>query len=64
MARAGFIAVSVAGDSALIGRHERALQDLSDQGGYAPYLSSYLFDVSQANVPAAAPAPTMWHRKD
>ncbi len=63
----GYLAISATGDMALIHRHERAIQRLRDQGGYAPYLSSYLFDVTQARVPEetdAQEAPLAWHRLD
>ncbi|NRT58066.1 AAA domain-containing protein [Sphaerotilus uruguayifluvii] len=46
--RAGFLSVSQAGDLGLIARQERMLKDLAEQGGCAPYLSSWLFDVTQA----------------
>ncbi|SMF53727.1 AAA domain-containing protein [Pseudogulbenkiania subflava DSM 22618] len=60
----GFLSVSAAGDLALIRRHELAIKRLQDQGGYAPYLSSYLFDVRQAKKPSADESITHWFRDD
>ncbi len=60
----GFLAVSAAGDLALISRHKKAIDRLRDQGGYAPYLSSYLFDIGQANTPKDIPVITDWFRDD
>jgi hypothetical protein len=60
----GFLSVSAAGDLSLIKRHESAIERLRDQGGYAPYLSSYLFDVKQARVPSSLEPVTDWFRDD
>ena len=60
----GFLSVSAAGDLALIRRHEMAIKRLQDQGGYAPYLSSYLFDVKQAKNPSTTVAVSQWFRDD
>lgn len=60
----GFLSVSAAGDLALINRHEQALKRLQDQGGYAPYLSSYLFDARQAKNPTTYEPITQWFRDD
>jgi hypothetical protein len=60
----GFLSVSAAGDLALIRRHEMAIKRLQDQGGYAPYLSSYLFDVKQAKNPSTTESATQWFRDD
>jgi len=60
----GFLSVSAAGDLALIRRHEQAINKLRDQGGFAPYLSSYLFDIKEANHPIAVESVTEWFRKD
>lgn len=60
----GFVAVPVSGDLALIARHERTLRDLREQGGYAPYLSAYLFDITQANLPACISPVETWLRTD
>ena len=60
----GFLSVSAAGDLALIRRHEQALKRLQDQGGYAPYLSSYLFDARQAKSPTSFEPIIDWFRED
>lgn len=60
----GFVSVSAAGDLALIRRHEWAVKRLQDQGGYAPYLSSYLFDAQQAKKPPNNQSITRWYRSD
>lgn len=60
----GFLSVSATGDLALINRHEQALKRLQDQGGYAPYLSSYLFDARQAKNPTISEPVTQWFRDD
>ena len=60
----GFLSVSAAGDLALIRRHEQAINKLRDQGGFAPYLSSYLFDIKEANHPTTMEPVTEWFRSD
>lgn len=60
----GFLSVSAAGDLALIRRHEQAINKLRDQGGFAPYLSSYLFDIKEANHPTTMEPVTEWFRND
>lgn len=60
----GFLSVSAAGDLSLIQRHQKAVDRLRDQGGYAPYLSSYLFDVRQANRQSVVPPITDWFRSE
>ena len=60
----GFLSVSAAGDLALIRRHEQAINKLRDQGGFAPYLSSYLFDIKEANHPTTMESVTEWFRND
>lgn len=47
----GFLALSVIGDISLIGRQRRELDQLQEQSGYAPFLSSYLFDIKEARSP-------------
>ena len=49
----GFLALSNAGDLALVNRQRRELQQLMRQSGYAPFLSSYIFDIKAANQPPA-----------
>jgi hypothetical protein len=58
------LSVSAAGDLALIRRHEMAIKRLQDQGSYAPYLSSYLFDVKQAKNPSTTETVSQWFRDD
>ena len=47
----GFLSPSIAGDLVPIGRQRNELKLLQEQSGYAPFLSSYLFDIGNANVP-------------
>lgn len=47
----GFLSISTAGDMSLIKRHQQALRQLQEQGGYAPYLTDYLFEAAQVSVP-------------
>ncbi|MGB9688789.1 AAA domain-containing protein, partial [Thermogutta sp.] len=64
--RQGFLSLSIVGDLALVNRQRMALKRLQEQGGYAPLLSSYLFDIQAANQPAdLVPIPDdRWFRKD
>lgn len=57
----GFLSLSIAGDLALLDRHEKAVRRLQEQGGFSPYLSAYLFDVSKARQPRAVEPPPAWH---
>ena len=63
---AGFLALSVVGDLSLVRRQRRELEQLQQQSGYAPYLSSYLFDIKAANTPAGLVeiADGQWFRSD
>ena len=46
----GFISFPSVGDLALIKRHEQTVRNLrQNESCYSPYLSSYLFDITQAN---------------
>jgi hypothetical protein len=56
----GFLALSAVGDFALVGRLRRQLQQLQEQSGYAPFLSSYLFDIKSANVPDSLIEVNQW----
>ena len=60
----GFLSISMAGDMSLVRRHQQSLQQLQEQGGYAPYLASYLFEAAQVSVPERLEAVTQWHRSD
>lgn len=63
---AGFLSLSVVGDLAVIERQRRSLDQLEQQSGFAPMLSSYLFDVSAALQPVEIiDIPQHeWFRKD
>jgi|GEM_PF-4254373 len=43
----GFLSRSRVGELSLISRQEKAVETLSHQGGYAPFLSAYLFDITR-----------------
>lgn len=61
----GFLSVSLVGDMALVKRHERAVKNLQqNEGCYAPYLSSYLFDIENANEPNEIQEITEWHNQN
>lgn len=62
----GFLALSAIGDIALVVRQRRELENLEEQSGYAPFLTSYLFDIKAANVPSHLTEITddQWMRKD
>jgi len=62
----GFLALSVVGDISLVRRQRRDLELLQRQSGYAPLLSSYLFDITAAKPPAALAdiADNQWFRRD
>ncbi|WML49151.1 hypothetical protein RCG23_03395 [Neobacillus sp. PS3-34] len=45
----GFLSESSAGEFALIRRQKQVLDHLQLESGYAPFLSSWLFDISKAN---------------
>ncbi len=48
----GFLVSSVSGDLALVSRQRAELLQLQKSSGYAPFLSSYLFDIRTAARPA------------
>lgn len=56
----GFLSISTAGDMSLIKRHQQALRQLQEQGGYAPYLTDYLFEAAQVSVPKRLEPVTEW----
>lgn len=61
----GFVSFSMIGDLALIGRHERTVKNLSqNENCYSPYLSSYLFDITKAQVPKSLSEVDQWFNKD
>lgn len=51
---AGFIVQSAVQDMSQVDRQDRALRELSDQGGYSPYLARHIFDAAEARVPTSA----------
>lgn len=56
----GFLSISTAGDMSLIKRHQQALRQLQEQGGYAPYLADYLFEAAQVSVPQRLEPVAHW----
>ena len=62
----GFLASSIWGDLSLVRRQRRELEILEKQSGYAPLLSSYIFDIKAANVPNKLMniADDQWFRTD
>lgn len=64
--RQGFLSLSIVGDLALVKRQRIALDRLQEQSGYAPLLSSYLFDIKAADEPAELVSipEDRWFRKD
>lgn len=61
----GFLSISLVGDLALIGRHRRAVNNLrQNESCYAPYLSSYIFDITNANQPTEIPEITEWENQN
>ncbi len=48
----GFLTLSVVGDISLIDRQRKELVLLQNESGYAPFLSSYLFNIKAANEPS------------
>jgi superfamily I DNA and/or RNA helicase len=48
----GFVSFALIGDWSLVDRQDRILRNLKqNENCYAPYLSSYLFDITQAQLP-------------
>lgn len=60
----GFLSISMAGDISLVKRHQQSLKQLQEQGGYAPYLASYLFEAAQVSVPERLESVTQWQRSE
>ncbi|HCE4573863.1 TPA: AAA family ATPase [Vibrio parahaemolyticus] len=57
----GFISFPSVGDLALIKRHEYTIKNLrQNESCYSPYLSSYLFDINQANKLEQLPKVVSW----
>ncbi len=63
--KTGFLSISLLGDLTLIKRHRRAVKNLmQNENCYSPYLSSYLFDIKNANQPDEIPEITEWQNKN
>ena len=61
----GFVSFSLVGDWALIGRQEKVINNLrQNENCYSPYLSSYLFDITQAQTPRALSNIQHWFNAD
>ncbi len=62
----GFLALSIVGDLSLVRRQRRELELLQEQSGYAPLLSSYLFDIRAAKEPVSLTeiSQEQWFRQD
>jgi superfamily I DNA and/or RNA helicase len=58
--QSGWLSLSASGDFALINRLRNQLKTLQEQGGYAPFLSSYLFDIKKARQPKMLAEITDW----
>src|SRR5690606_12517408 len=57
----GFVSFALIGDWSLVDRQDRILRNLKqNENCYAPYLSSYLFDITQAQLPNALPEISEW----
>lgn len=61
----GFISFSLIGDWALVKRHEWSIKNLKqNENCYSPYLSSYLFDITQANEPFEIQDVDHWYNQE
>lgn len=60
----GWLATSAIGDMALIRRQRDSLREFEEQGGYAPFLSSYIFDISLARPATRVEDIEVWLRDD
>lgn len=57
---AGFIVQSSIQDMSQVDRQDRALRELSDQGGYSPYLARHIFDAAEARIAASEVPVNRW----
>jgi hypothetical protein len=57
---AGFIVQSAVQDMSQVDRQDRALRELSDQGGYSPYLARHIFDAAEARKPTSTVQIDRW----
>lgn len=61
----GFVSFPSAGEMKLIKRHENGIKNLcQNENCYSPYLSSYLFDITQAQIPRSLPDIKEWFNTD
>lgn len=61
----GFVSFSLIGDLALVWRQENTIKNLKqNENCYAPYLSSYLFDITKAQLPVDLPRVDEWYNND
>lgn len=60
----GWLAESLHGELSLIRRQQDLVRDLEQQSGNSPFLSAYLFDIKQANVPSGPATIKDWLRPD
>ncbi len=56
----GFLTVSLIGDFTVLQRQQQALETLELQSGYAPFLSSWLFEIENAHTPQLATPVNDW----
>lgn len=59
----GFIGQTAVQDLSQVNRQDRALRDLSDQGGFSPYLARYMFDAAEARTPTELGNVDRWHNQ-
>ncbi len=52
--------MSLLGDFVVLYRQQQALESLEMQSGFAPFLSSWLFEIEKAHTPQIAPAVPDW----
>ena len=60
VAEQGWLSTSAAGDLALIDRQRQSLNTFAEEGGYAPFLSSYIFDITKARTPEQTQPISRW----
>ena len=59
--KSGFLTLSSVGDEVLISRQRRAIQNFGESGSNAaPFLSTYMFDITKARVPEKVEAPKVF----
>lgn len=58
--KTGFLATESIGDFAQLNRQKKEIENLEMQSGFAPFLSTYLFDISAAPLPDETVEITEW----